>query len=134
MYAFLTSKSNKKGSFLIEALLTIVIMSIGLTFIIQSFLSSFRASAQVADYAIATILLENKISNLSQIGLIADNLDEEDIFLKPFDDFRYHLKTKNINDEGKSGFLNLVDLEIVWFSGKKKHSTALTTYLSNLPK
>ena len=134
MCKFLTSRSNKKGSFLIESLLTIVIMSVGLTFIIQSFLSSFRASAQVADYAIATILLENKMNSLLQMGSIEDNLDEEDTFFKPFEYFRYHLKTKNMSNEGKPGFLNRTDLEIVWLSGKRKHSTVLTTYLPNLSK
>ena len=109
-------------------------MSIGLTFVIQSYLSSFRASAQVADYAIATIALENKMNSLLQMGFIEDNVDEEDVLLKPFDDFHYHLKTENMGEEGKPGELNRIDLEVSWLSGKRKHSTALTTYLSNLPK
>lgn len=133
-YKPLILKWNKKGSLLVEALLTIVIMSVGLTFIIQSFLSSFRASAQVEDYASASVLLENKMNDLMQFGFIAGDTDEEGVFPEPYEKFRYHLKTENIKDVDQEGLLNRISLEVLWSSGKKKRAVALTTYLANLPK
>ena len=134
MFRYLISKLNRKGSLLVEALLAISILSIGLTLIIQSFLSSVRATVYAADYSLATILLENKMSDLIEKGFIGDSIDEEGFLEGPNEKFRYHLETHNMETQGGSANLNQVKLSILWSSGRKTNSILLTTYLFNLPK
>lgn len=134
MCRFSTLGSNKKGSLLVEALLTIVIMAVGLTFIMQSFLSGFRASAQVEDYSLASVLLEDKMNDLLQVGFIASGVEEEGNFPPPYEDFKYRLTSDNIPEGGREGAINRVALEVSWPSGKKGRSLTAVTYLAHLPK
>lgn len=127
-------KWNKRGSLLVEALVTLVIMAVGLTVIIQSFLSSFRASTQVEGYSLACILLEDKMNDLLQIGFIAGDAQEEGSFPEPYENFRYRIKTENIREGDQEGLLNRVNLEVLWASGKRNRSVQVVTYLAHLPK
>ncbi len=130
----LISKSNKKGALLLEALLAVSIVAFGLTAVIYSYLSSFRASVYTGDYSLAAILLESKMSDLVYRNFIEDAIDEESAFPEPYQRFRYKLTTRNSNQGGKPGDLNEVVLSILWDSGKRKNNITLTTYLFNLPK
>ena len=125
---------HKKGSLLIEALLAITILSIGLTMIIQSYLSGFRAALYTQDYSTAAILLENKMVNLMQVGFIGESVDEEGVFPEPYGKFRYRLETRNAKNEVGTGSLNEVLLRVSWASGKRNNAMSLATYLFNLPK
>ena len=58
------SKKNRRGSILLEALLSVVILSVSMTVIIQSMTSSLRAMEYSANYTMAIVLLENKIIDL----------------------------------------------------------------------
>lgn len=130
----MTLKSNKKGTLLLEVLLTVSIMAVGLTAIIYSYLSSFRACAYTADYSLAAILLESKMNDLLYRRFIEDSRSEDGIFPDPYQRFRYHLSTRNLNQDGKLGDLNEATLGIAWDSGRRKNNIVLTTYLFNLPK
>lgn len=61
-----TGKNDMKGSVLLESLLATVILSFGLTFVIGSFLGSFRALQENRDYLEAVFLLENEIRHIQQ--------------------------------------------------------------------
>lgn len=133
MFKYLKVSSNKRGSLLVEALLTISILSIGLTVIIRSLVSSLRATAYSADYSLAVILLENEMSDLRQKGFIKDSVDMEDIFPEPYEKFFYRLETKKAAGEFTSGSLNEVKLTVFWRSGPKERSISAVTYLPQPP-
>ena len=134
MSGYLISRLNKRGSLLIEALLAISILSIALTLIVNSFLSSFRASVYAKDYTLATILLENKLCELKEKGFIADGVHEEENFAQPHEKFRYHLESKNVNNDDQRGVFNEVKLSVTWPSGRRSNNITLVTYLFNLPQ
>ncbi|HOW35223.1 MAG TPA: hypothetical protein PL155_02250 [Candidatus Omnitrophota bacterium] len=124
---------SKKGSLLVEALLTISILSIGLTVVIRSLVSSLKATAYSADYSMAVILLGNEMSDLRQKGFIKDSIDIEDIFPEPYEKFFYRLETKKVVSESTSGLLNEVKLTVFWRSGPKERSISAVTYLLQPP-
>ena len=134
MCRHLTLKLNKQGSFLVEALLAIVVLSVGLTLITQSFLSSFRASVQSTDYSTAMLLLDNKMHDLMLRGFIEDGLNEDAAFPEPYQKFHYHLETRNMKESGGLAFLNEAKLNVSWFSGKRINNIPVVTYLLNLPE
>jgi len=103
MCKYLISRRNNKGLFLVEVLLTVALLSVGLTFIIRSYVSGLRASVYTTDYSMATILLENKMSDLIQRGFIEDGLREEQYFEKPYEKFKYELEVQNVEDNGGAG-------------------------------
>jgi Tfp pilus assembly protein PilV len=53
---------NRKGIILMEAIITTVIMAIGLTVIMQSLLSSYRSVSLQKEYAQALMIVENHLS------------------------------------------------------------------------
>lgn len=61
---FLKLKTKERGSMLLEALLSTIILSASITIIIYSMISSLRASKYTADHSVALILTDNKINNL----------------------------------------------------------------------
>ena len=124
-----SQKRYQKGALLIEVLLTMVVLAVGLTLIIQSFMTTLRATAYTADYSTATLLAEDKMYELVQPGKIKDSLSEENKFAEPYDKFKYHLTTKNLADGNEKGYLNEIDLLISWTAGQKDRSLHVVTYL-----
>ena len=58
------ANTGKRGSILLEALLSVLIISVSITTIIQSMVSSLRATVFSVDYSKATLLMENKMNDL----------------------------------------------------------------------
>ncbi len=125
--------SQKKGAVIIEVLLAITIMSVGLTFIIQSFVSSLRANIYTSGYSTAIILLENKMYEYRQSNVIKEDIKEEGIFEKPYDKFRYRIESKKITEEGSRKDLNEMTLRVSWSSGKRENNVSVTTYIFSPP-
>lgn len=123
-----SGKQKRKGSLLLEALLTVVILSVSITLIIQSMTSSLRASVYSADYTKAALLMENKMFELLQDGFIESGRRVEGSFDKPFEKFRYLVTTKAESRESLSK-INNVDMEITWNTGSKENRISLQTLL-----
>ena len=145
--------SDKKGSLLLEALLSVVILSVSLTVIIQSLTTSLRAVTYSSDYTTALFLIDNKMFDLIRKGFIEKDLNEEGQFPQPFDKFQYTVKAeggqvhktmmgkktkKNVTittgeiAEGETNIINKVNLTIQWGSDKRKNSISVDTYLLSL--
>ena len=126
--------ANHKGSLLLEALLVIIILSISLTLIIQSFVSSLRASVFSSDYSKVAILADNKMFDLMSRRFFPRDLDEEGRFASPMDKFKYQWEASNISAGSDDGGIHEVFLDIAWSSGKKTKKVSLVTYLFSLPE
>lgn len=122
------NKRFRKGSLLIEALLSVVVLSVGITMIIQAMTSSLRAATYSTEYTKALILLENKMFELIQKGIIQTGKNEKESFPAPYEKYESNLITKKASAENASE-LNEVLLEILWRSGRKNNRIQLTTYL-----
>ena len=124
-------KKKKVGALLIEVLLTITVMTGGLVLIIQSFTASLRASVHMSAYSTATLLANNKMTGLFEEGSVKDGLSETNSFPKPYEEFQYQLRTKNIRKGSELGFYDEVTLAVSWLSGKNERQILLTTFLPN---
>lgn len=120
--------SRNRGSFLIEALLAVVILSTSLSLILQSLISSLRANLYSVDYSQALILLESKMNDSLMKGSAAGGSSQEDNFPEPYERYAYALKTETLTAEDEKN-LNQLMLSISWAAGKRKNHISLETYL-----
>lgn len=130
MWNFLIIKKNK-GLLLFEVMLTIIILSVGLTLILRSFYSSLNATKIAQYYTTAALLIEDKMWELENEGVVAVDLDQEGQFSAPDQQFNWYLETKDKEVQEQNGKLNEVKLSVWWQEGKRKGNIFVTTYLGN---
>ena len=123
------NKNKKRGIILAEALLTIIILSIGLVAIIQSYLSSYRASILTKDYVLATMLLQNKMYEIMQLSSIKAEEKEDGDFPEPFERFHYSLESHAVTDREFLKDINQLTLKVSWTAGRKKNNIETATFL-----
>lgn len=133
MWNYLTIKKNKRGLLLFEVMLTLIILSVGLTLILRSFSTSLNASKIAQNYTTAALLIEHKMWELENAGSIATDLSQEGQFPEPHQKFNWRLETKDKPVQDQAGKLNEVELSVWWQEGKRKGRTFVTTYLENKP-
>lgn len=121
-------KSVKKGSVLIEALLSVVILSVSITFIIQSMMASLRATMYVGDYTTAIFLMENKMTELLQKKYTQAPLTETGTVSDQLKDYQYSVKAESIDASEEHG-VDDVQVEMFWQSGKKENRITVNTYV-----
>lgn len=121
---------HNKGSLLLEALLSIVILSVSVTVVIQSMASSLRAAVYSVDYTKALFLLEDTMFGLMQEGFITPGISEERTYPAPNEKFRYVLKTEP-NDEPGQENINKVELSVLWETKRRESAIKLETYILN---
>ncbi|MFA5059228.1 MAG: hypothetical protein WC676_01190 [Candidatus Omnitrophota bacterium] len=131
MFRPLKEKYRRRGSFLLEALLAVSILSVSLTLVIQSLLSTFRATVYSKDYSVAQILLDNKIQEFKQKGIVENNWDEDGRFPEPYEKYSYHIESTSAADGEKLKTVSEVIFNIFWVSGKNQKNITVSTYFFN---
>ncbi len=126
------ARPQNSGSVLLEALLTIVILSVGLTFIIQALSSSLRTMSLITNYSTALLLAENKMFTVMQKGFITGPLQEIESFSEPHTQYRYELDVRK-GSSSPTEKKNEINLQVVWGSGLKEKNLLLTTYFFDTP-
>ncbi len=121
---------NGRGSVLIEILLSVVILSTSLTFIIRAMGSSAMALEYGARYTLGLINLENQTSDILRRGFIAPGVHEEKELTETKPSYHYSLTTTPWQEtrEGVSP-ISQVDIKIVWRSGKREDQVTVQTLL-----
>lgn len=116
---------NTAGFVLLEAILTVVIVSICLTFIVQALLTNFQTGVRFQETVRSFLVMENRLGVLYATNASADqlvstpqNVDE------PYDKFTSSIRMDNINDH-----LKLLDLTINWPGGRRQGQLDVTTIL-----
>ncbi len=61
------ARDNQRGSFLLEALLAVMILSVGLVGLIRGLLSSLNAAKQAASYSAAITVAENSLFDVMNL-------------------------------------------------------------------
>ena len=128
MCASSNSRRSERGFFLVEVLLSVVILSVSLTLIIQSMTSALRSSVFAEDHATALILLENKMFDLLEKGFVETDLKKQEQIPRPYDRYWYFLDVKPAGGTNERR-LNEVDAGLTWKSGKRQNSVAFQMYL-----
>lgn len=112
---------------LLEAILTVVIVSISLTFIVQSLLTNFRTGVRFQETVRSLIVMENRLGLLYVTNASQDQLDASQQALdKPYDKFTVSAWSDAINDH-----LKKVRLKLNWPSGHTQGHLDVTTVIYN---
>lgn len=126
---------GRRGSLLIEVLLSVVILSTALTLMIQSLTASLRALQYGAGYTTALILLDNQMGELLRKGTVKPGLRETKDLIDPGGStalYHYSLRTEP-SDIAVDKTINQLDATVTWRSGKKDNQIAVTTFLFAAP-
>ncbi len=125
--------ARRRGSLLIEALLSIVILSTALTFMIQAMTSSLQAMHYGAGYTTALILLDNQMCDLLRKRTVASAFSETKDLTESAVTYHYTLQSGSWDAATDQG-INQVDAKIAWRSGKKDNTISLSTLLLTAPQ
>lgn len=124
--------SNQYGSLLLEALIVIVVLSIGLTFIIQSLSSSMRALNYAGQYTQAAFLSDLKLSELLLQKNIERDFRDNGGFNAPFEEFRFDAMSAAVTLPGETATsegVHQIHLKLSWPNGKYTQDLATTMYV-----
>jgi hypothetical protein len=112
---------------LLEAVLTVVIVSICLTFITQSLLTNFRNGVRFQETIRSFIVMENRLGLLYATDASGEDFDNYPKPLeKPYDQFTSSTRTDTINDHLKN-----VTLKLDWPSGQVQNHLDVATIIYN---
>lgn len=125
---------NNKGFLLVEVLVTVVILSVGLTLIARSLMTGINSLEVIKQYTTGYSLLEDKLWYLENKYFIDAGLKLEEKLSQPYQDFKYTLETENIKDESGKGLLNKVLVSVNWPTKNNRREIAIVTYLLNKTK
>ena len=130
MYRNLIIKKNK-GFLLVEVLVTVVILSVSLTFITRSLMTGLNSLEIIKQYTTGYSLLEQKLWDIEGKYFIDAGLKIEEDFPEPYQNFKYSLETENMKDDGEKGLLNKVSLSVNWPTKNNRREISIVTYLFN---
>jgi type II secretory pathway pseudopilin PulG len=117
----------RSGFMLLEAILTVVIVSICLTFIAQSLWTNFRTGVRFQETVRSLIVMENRLGLLYATNASEDLLDTYPRPLdKPYDKFTVSAQPDIINDH-----LKKVGLTLNWPAGHAPGHLDVTTIIYN---
>jgi Tfp pilus assembly protein PilE len=111
---------NRKGMILVEAIISVVIISISLTLIMQSFLSSYRSVVFQKDYTQALIGIENQLSKIFFDPQSVSKEDRSESFKK----FEYR-RSASKSMEG----MDKIVLDVHWPSGRSQRHISVATFI-----
>ncbi|OIO32984.1 MAG: hypothetical protein AUJ70_04220 [Candidatus Omnitrophica bacterium CG1_02_40_15] len=119
----LIGKKRSSGFLFVELLISVLIMSVGLILILNSFIQSLRAIEYSDDYFKACLFLEDKAFEVY-------NSDKKEGFSKgSFNDFNdkfsWELNVAKLEEAG----LNEISLKVMWYERNKEHDVPIFTYL-----
>ena len=123
---------NYSGSILLEVLLTVMVISIGLTFVVGAYLSGYRAMRMISEQSRAILWIDDKMTELTYQGIVPDasmgTLDPTASSLPE--------KFEVTQDLGLASGLSAVDLSqltlrLSWKTSGKPSILSISTYLFN---
>ena len=121
---------GKRGSFLLESMLAVVIISISLTLITRSLFNSYRVNILNVNYNKALILMGNEFSILTRSGFYQPEALTK-FFAEPFAQYHFDVSSEKIDGVDES--LDCVHLKTAWSSGKNENGISITTFLFEPP-
>ncbi len=112
---------------LLEAVATIAVIAIGLTVILRSFASSFRASKVSQEYFTAASLLKDRMWGLEEQarrgGGLGESETKEDV---PDSDYVMEIRVKRLGEEDP---LSEARAAVTWKSGNRDEKMEIATFV-----
>ena len=110
------------GSILLEALLSVIILSVSLVVIIQAITSSLRATVYSTQYVEAVSEIENKMAAILETSFQGGSVEDDAGVFENFSG-RYNY-TLSVADafNGAQSRLQQIDLAVKWKSGYKNNA------------
>jgi len=128
---FFRQRNNRQGSFFLEALIAVSILSVSLVIIIRSHLAALQTQVFAKDYALATLLLEREMIKIVENGYIERGLSKTRDLEAPYKRFTFYLKTAAAGKEYFFDSLNEVQMTLSWNEGNKPHQLSASTFVFN---
>ncbi len=122
--------NTHSGIVLAEALVAVVIVSVGVVVIMQALVANLRASMVQQDYAKALLLLQDKLEERFFQDAVQASKREEPA-PKPLDRFRYQWEYKNVLQDRWVG-LKQLDIAVSWASGKNGRELNFKAFLPDM--
>ena len=118
----------RQGVVLFEVLVSIIILSVGLTGVIRSFLTGIQAHSRTQEYLTAAVLLENTLTEL----LAARYFDaaRAGYYDGMFSFYRYEIFAENVSDRP---FLKKVRVVVLWPGPQQERFLDAVVYLFSRP-
>lgn len=125
------AKRREKASLLLETLLSITVLSVVLTLMIQSITASLRATEYSRQYILGLNVLENALQDIVEAKFAKTNKQEEE---KEIDGRVYHLSVdmQPLKTEIDLPILETV-FKLTWTSGFKSNTLVTSTFTSSVP-
>jgi hypothetical protein len=118
---------SRQGSFLIEALLSVVILSTSITIIIQSLAIAAKTKSESSRYATAAILADNFLAEKIRKQFIESGVREENHFSQPHEKYKHVFVTQKFNPDFER--INQLDLTVSWPIGNGEKKIHVSTLL-----
>lgn len=123
----LRRQKRNKGYLLLEAVATIAVIAIGLTVILRSFASSFRASKVSQEYFTAASFLKDKMWTLEEKARREGGLEESETSENiPDSGYVMEIRVKRLSETDP---LNEVRAGVTWKSGNRDEKIEVATFL-----
>ena len=120
--------NRRSGFMLLEAILSVVIVSICLTLIAQSLLTNFRTGVRFQEMTRSLIVMENRLGLLFATDASQVDFNSNVTPMStPFDKFTSSAATSAVNDH-----LKKVELQLNWPAGHAQGHLEVTTFV-NIP-
>ncbi len=119
---------HRQGTLLIEALVSILILSVALTLIMQSLTANRRAMARSTSFSAASLALENQMDFLISKSLRHESIKDE-MLSNPDGIYQFLFFETPFDPSDPTSILQNAKLTIVWQNGRNKSQISVDTYL-----
>lgn len=119
-----SGRSKPKGFMLLEVVLSVFIVSVGVVFVIGSFITSIKAFKASKSYLEVLNLIDEKMWQYLESGKIEEGSDSGE-----FEDYKgaeWNIEAKELEDDSP---LEEVTLEVSLKEGEMERSVKIATYL-----
>jgi hypothetical protein len=123
---------SRAGVILLEAILSVVVMSISLAVIIHTYLVSYRGHNQGAESTMGLFALENEMTHIwwGQDNKITDLYQQEKSMDKPFEKFQ--VVTSSQKGAPPLDAFNIFSVVVRWPEGEKTKQTEAVTMVKEM--
>ncbi len=125
-------KKQAQGAILLEALVAVVILTVGLTFVLQAMMQHLRAARVAQEYSLAAQQLDNSLT--PQI-LVSLNTNKKPSYICAVSDDKFHCEVKTASalaSPDKDINFQPVSFNLSWPSGKGDRSLNIPYYTARV--
>lgn len=117
---------NQAGFMLAEAMISIAVVGICLSLIVESLYQSYKALVLNEQYAQALVLMNNTMGQVLHNDAIAAAIEANGSFDAPFEQFHFDVQTQSLPEQEA---FQEVSVRVQWPSGSRERQMVFNTLL-----